>query len=447
MASIAENAVGMRERLRSRRASRLRRRAAGVARREAGRTVVGKAIAVAVLLVLFFALAFIVGDGDSRATVVGWAPPVAILTSFGLAYGYLQLVKRNLRFSDEPLVSSCQRDSGIRFSVRFSNPLPVFIFKLDAHLVIADAYGDVANTTATTLTLAPYESQSFGFTMHFDHIGTYEAGLERVVVSDFLGLFTATLENGSRTAVDVTPRLHPIGGIRFSNDALMEASRAAKSVLADSMDYAYAREYASGDPLKTIHWKLSARSDHYMTRLYETYTNPGVCIVLDFYGKGEDAEQLMTMFDTVVEAGFSIADYSRSCGFDTEMRFAAKDGTHRVLRRWSVGEMPGIVEEMPVLSNRNEDKTAGLDVVAEQVSESRGQNNLVICTANIDSDMVSLVLSARARQRAPLLVAVVPAGLTGRERDGYCKPLARLDAVDAPYVVIAHASDLSEVRP
>ena len=436
-----------RETWRANRAKREQRREVRCQRNIGRRVAVLKAVAVAVVFVVLMALAFLVGDADYHVTVVGWMPPIALAAALALAYGYLQLVKRNLTFVEEAQITSCQRDEDVRFSVRFANPLPLFVFKIDAHLVITDAFGNVANTTATTLTLSPYESQSFGFALHFDHIGTYEAGLDHVVISDFLGLFTATVQNEKRSSINVTPRLHPVGGIRFSDDALMEASRAAKSVLADSMDYAYAREYVAGDPLKTIHWKLSARSDHYMTRLYEQYTNPGVCIVLDFYGPGTDADVLMTMFDTVVEAGFALADYSRSSGFATEMRFATKSGEHRVLRRWSLAEMPEVVSEMPSISNDEADRAAALDIVREQLTSARGQNNLVVVTADLDSDMVSLVLGARAYGRAPLMVAVVPAGVVGRERDAYCKPLAPLDAVDVPYVVIAHADELSEVRP
>ncbi|MBQ9042102.1 MAG: DUF58 domain-containing protein [Eggerthellaceae bacterium] len=406
-----------------------------------------KAVVCAAIFAVLVALAFLVGDSDYHATVVGWAPPIAMLAALALAFGYLQFVKRNLSFSEDTFAQSCQRGNDVQFSVRFSNPTPLFVFKLDAHLVIADAFGNTANTTSTTLTLAPYESQSFGFAMHFDHIGTYEAGLERVVISDFLGLFTVTVPNAKRSSINVTPRLHPVGGIRFSDDALMQASRAAKSVLADSMDYAYSREYVAGDPLKTIHWKLSARADHYMTRLYEQYTNPSVCVVLDFYGPGEGPEQLMTMFDTVVESGLAIADYARSCGFETEMRFCARSGERRVVRRWSPSELPEIVADMPVMSASDEDKAPARDVLTEQMGQGRGQNNLVVCTADLDADMVSLVLAARAHQRAPLLIAIVPTGVVGRERDAYCKPLARLDAVDVPYVVIAHAEELGEVRP
>lgn len=405
-----------------------------------------KAIVCAAIFAVLVALAFLVGDSDYHATVVGWVPPIAMLAALALAFGYLQLAKRNLSFSEDTFAQSCQRGNDVQFSVRFSNPTPLFVFKLDAHLVIADAFGSTVNTTSTTLTLAPYESQSFGFAMHFDHIGTYEAGLERVIISDFLGLFTAVIPNAKRLMINVTPRLHPVGGIRFSDDALMEASRAAKSVLADSMDYAYAREYVAGDPLKTIHWKLSARADHYMTRLYEQYTNPGVCVVLDFFGPGEGPEQLMTMFDTIVESGLAVADYARSCGFETEMRYCARSGEHRVVRRWSPSELPEIVADMPVMSNDDANKSAVYDVLSEQMGQCRGRNNLVVCTANLDADMVSLVLAARAYQRAPLLVAIVPTGVVGRERDAYCKPLARLDAVDVPYMVIAHAEEIGEVR-
>lgn len=406
-----------------------------------------KAVTVIVVFALLVLLAFLVGDSEYHATVVGWMPPIALVAGLAFAYGYLQLVKHNLTFAEEAFVTSCQRGSDVRFSVRFSNPLPVFVFKVDAHLVIADAFGNVANASETTLTLAPYESQSFDFTMRFDHLGTFEAGLDRVTISDFLGFFTATIDNARRTSVNVTPRLYPVGGVRFSDDALMEASRAAKAVLADSMDYAYAREYVAGDPLKTIHWKLSARSDHYMTRLYEQYTNPGVCIVLDFFGPGDDAELLMAMFDAVVEAGFSMADYSRSCGYETELRYCSKDGEHRLVRRWSAAEMAEIVDDMPAMGNADEDKAPAMDVLEEQLASSREQNNLVVCTADLDADMVSLVLAARGSQRSPLMVAVVPSGLDGRARDEYCKPLARLDAANVPYAVIAHADELGEVRP
>lgn len=407
-----------------------------------------KTMACVVVFALLMALALLVGDGNYRATVVGWAPPFAMLVALALAFGYLQIAKRNLTFAEDAFVSSCQRGGDVNFSVRFANPLPLFIFKLDVRLAIADAFGNVANTTSTTLTLAPYESQSFGFSMHFDHIGTYEAGLERVVISDFLGLFTAVIENDRRSSINVTPRLCPVERIRFSDDALMETSRtAAKSVLADSMDYAYSREYVAGDPLKTIHWKLSARAGHHMTRLYEQHTNPGVCVVLDFFGPCEGAEQLMCMFDTVVEAGFSIVDYARTCGFEAELRYCSRSGEHRVLYRWSAQEMPEIVADMPPVSNDDADKAHALDVLNEQLASAHGQNNLVVCTANLDSEMVSLVLASRLSQRAPLLVAVVPTGVVGRERDAYCKPLARLDAAGVPYAVIAHADELDEVRP
>lgn len=436
----------VRESARGRRAARARAREVRRQRRAGTRATVLKVIAVVVIFALTIALAFLVGDSDYRATVVGWMPPVAVLTALGLAYGYLQLVRRTLTFSEDTFARTCQRASEVQFSVRFANPLPLFVFRIDAHLVIADAFGNTANSSKTTLTLAPYESQSFAFAMRFEHIGTYEAGLERVVISDFLGLFTAEVKNEKRLSINVTPRLHPVGSIRFSDDALMEASRAAKSVLSDSMDYAYPREYVAGDPLKTIHWKLSARSGQFMTRLYEQYTNPGVSVVLDFYGPGDDPDGLMTMFDTVVEAAFALADYARGCGLETEMRYRSRSGENRVLRRWGVTEMPGIVADMPPMSNDDADKAAATDVMWEQVGAARGLNNLVVVTANLDADMVSLVLGARTLGRAPLMVAVVPTGLVGRERDAYVKPLARLEADGVHTIVISRAEELSEVR-
>jgi len=444
--AIRENIAQFKEQRRARRVERQRMEDAKASTRHDRRVAVGKAVACAVVLALLLAIAFLAGDSTYHATLVGWVPFLTVLFAIALAFAYLQLVKRRLTFSEEAFATSCQRDSDVRFSVRFGNPLPLLVYRLEAFLFMADAMGTRTGEMSTTLALAPYDSQAFGFTMRFDHIGVYEAGLDRVVVSDFLGLFKTTLRRDQHALVNVTPKMHSVRGVRFSNDAMMEASRAAQAVLADSMDYAYSREYVTGDPLKTIHWKLSARTGQYMTRLYEVYTNPGVCVVLDFYGPSDDTVTLMSMFDTVVEAGFSLAEFAHTSGFDTEVRYVARDGGARLLHRWGQGELASIVSEMPAMSGNAVDASDALDVIAEQIGARQGQNNLVVCSANLDASMLSLVAGAKSLGRAPLFVAIVPVGLEGRERDAYCKPLARLDAAGVPYMAISQARELSEVR-
>lgn len=436
----------MRETHAARKRRRNRKRALVSAARRARRVVAVKACVCAGVLALLLAMALVVGDSDYHATAIGWIPFLSAIAVIACAFSYLQVVKARLAFSEESTISDCERDSDVRFTVHFTNGSPLFIFRIEAHFFISDLYGNIASEAETTLSLSPRESYDLGFSTTFEHIGTYSAGLDRIVVQDFLGLFTATVPNKTRRQVNVTPKIAPIDAIRFSVDATQETMKAAKSHVADSMDYSHVRDYVPGDPLKTIHWKLSARSDHYLTRLYEVHTNPGVAVVLDFFGPSDEAGELMSMFDCVVEAGFSIASYAREQGMDTELRYVDKNREERCLTSWAREDLPRIVDDMPRMENDAASAGAAQDVIESQISSRYGQDNLVICSASIGSDMISLVVEAKLRRRSPLFIAVVPRSLTGRALDAYTKPLSRLDASDIPYVVLSSANDLQGVR-
>ncbi len=442
MPELLDNVNDRRADARKRRERRAARRTPA---RRARRRVVLKVVAVILVLALFLVLALLVGDGDYRATAVGWVPFLAAVFAIILAFVYLQVLKATLEFSDAAAERECERGRDIRFDVHFANQSFLFFFKVEAFFFISDLYGNIASEASTTLGLAPHAELDLSFHSTFEHIGTYSAGLDRVVISDFLGLFTATKRNETRREVRVLPQMQVINTVCFSNDAIIETTKAARSVLADSMDYAYVRDYELGDPLRAIHWKLSARADRYVTRLYEIQTNPGVAIIMDFYAAGEDAETLMGMFDAVVESAFSLAEYAREQGMDTEVLFHGQDmQTHRVLN-WSREERIRIIGDMPRMSADPSEEAASIAILRDEVTSPTGQSNIVMCSASMDPTMLSSLADAKLRRRAPLLVSVVPRNVIERDRDAYCKPLARLDDANIPYIVLSDSQDLSGV--
>ncbi len=405
-----------------------------------------KAAACVLLIALCVFLAVMVGNADYKATPFGWIPLIAVVLGIAAAFGYLQVLKRSLVFEETSSLADCQRDKDIDFTVAFKNKSPLFFFRIEVYFYISDLYGNVASRAMTTLSLAPFEEYELSFSAKFEHIGTYSAGLEKVRVVDFLNLFSATIQNEGKQTVQVTPKFQLIDGLHFSPDAMQETTRAAKTILADSMDYAYVREYVPGDPLKTIHWKLSSRNadGRYMTRLYEMPTNPAVGVIMDFYGDSDEASVLMGFFDAVVECGFSIASYARYQGMDVAVRFVDRDGSKVALSSWNEDTMPQIIQSMPPMSNKVADQALAMDLLRDQMVSQHGENNLIICTADLSAEMVSLVCESKTRHREPMLVAIIPTTLAGKERDDYTASLARLDAADIGYLVVSKSDELLE---
>lgn len=409
----------------------------------------GKQLRVAAcvgIIAVCIALTALVGDSEQHATAIGWMPLVAVITAIALAFIYLQVLKRTMVLLERSNVTSCQRAEKVKFKVRFRNKSPLFSFRCEAHFFTADLYGNPVSHAVTTVSLAPFESYDMPFTASFDHIGTYQAGLDRVVIYDFLRLFSATIEGPKQVRVSVTPKLVSVPDIPFSNDAAVETTKAARSAISDSMDYASVREYVWGDPLKNIHWKISARTPNYMTKLFETYNNPGVAIILDFYGPGQNSVALMRMFDAVVETGFSVERYARARGMDTEIHYQDRTGDKVKITNWVMSELADMVADMPQFSSDPKDALGALNLLNEQSRSIHGQSNIVVCTANLSAPMIEAIVAAKVQKRDPFVFAVVPKGLEGRDKDQWLAPLGRLDAAGIGYFVITESTDLLGVK-
>ncbi len=403
-------------------------------------------VACAAVLAITLLLALAVGDADYHATAIGWLPFICCVTAIVLAFAYAQVLRRSLVMEEVAEVGSCQRGRAVRFAVRFRNTCPLFYTRIEAHFFVSDLFGNRAGASTTTLALCPFEEYEMGFSTRFEHIGVYRAGLDSVTVTDFLRLFSFTVKAPKRTLVQVTPQLVEMGALHLSNEAITETTRAKRTVLADSTNYAGVREYVKGDPLKTIHWKLSAKQRKYYTRIYEAYTNMGVDVVLDFTGPVRTPDEMMGMFDCVVETGLSVARYAREHGIDVQLHWVDRNG-----RTWSKpgiteAEMPAMIADMPLFSSDEEHRIEALDLVKHLAGSKRSQGNLVVCSANPQADLLTALISAKERRHAPVLFAVVPKRMEQRDREIWAAPFARLDNASVGYRILAESTEIGEAR-
>jgi hypothetical protein len=114
------------------------------------------------------------------------------------------------------------------------------------------------------------------------------------------------------------------------------------------------------------------------------------------------------------------------------------------MRRVSFGrdEMAAIIDEVPQISNDPVRQMAALEIINDQIRSQYGQNNLVVVTANLSAHIISLLIEAKARQREPMLFAVIPSHLVGREREDYLAGLGRLDNANIGYLVLSKSEEL-----
>lgn len=402
-----------------------------------------RAIVAVALLVTAVFLAIAVGDANYHATATGWIPLVTLLMLILLSWCYVCVLKRCISLGTLQNLCDCARGEEIPISVSVHNRSILPVFGLEVLFAVSDSAGNAAESTTSTLTLAPREFSQIGFATKFEHVGRFSVGVKQVIVQDFLGLFYRKMDISGTCEVCVTPNLVSLAQLRFESQSAEDVPRPQKAVLADSMDYAYVRPYVVGDPLKTIHWKLSARSEYLQTRLYEQTVNPGVAIMLDFSVPEMASESTHQLIDCVVESGLSVAKYAQSQGVELEIHYVDKAGGHCVLNRWDTDMALRFVESMPEDFCSEEASARSASLVQEICGSGSRQPNVVVCSANLSDALLSEVIQAKMARRTPLFIAAVPSLLVDRAREHYLAPVNQLSAAGIASKAVSHAEELA----
>lgn len=400
-------------------------------------------------------------------TIYGYLPVLMVSVLLIGSYVYMRLLRKSLSYEEHSDLGSCTRGTKIDFSIDMKNRSILFYPLVEPYFYISDLFGEDDTLTSDIITLAPKEKRNFGFDARFDHIGTYSAGLRKIRLQDMLGLFTHTIVNDKEYTVSVVPQIYDIEKLPVSMTAVSESQKMTVSNPMDASDYAGVREYVIGDPIKNIHWKLSARTTGYMTKVFESYSNTGICTILDFHapqadpsarrkGKAEkgaylekgrstaaryDADTMMSIFDCIVETALSVGRYAVKEGLESEIRYYDKHGEKIQINSYEKESFTDMMKGMPRI-HAEPDVFRAVDLLREEGNSLYSQGNLAICTSDITGELIETLVGIRSRRKNPMLFAVVPENMEEEEKRTFLAPLRALEGAGIWYHVLSDASSL-----
>lgn len=392
----------------------------------------GLAVRIAVFL-LVFACCLLPALFANR--LVGYVPVLLFAFAVTLCGAYLLVIRTKVDFSVQAGNGDCIRGEEIAFTVSLTNRSILPIPRVLARLAYTNLFGQVEETIEARTVLAPHESSSFAFYVRFQHVGTYEAGLGTLRVYDPTGLFSARADVGRMQRIEVAPRIYDLERLEIEEVSLTESEDAHQAVFFDSLDYTGVRDYALGDSMRLIHWKLSARTDQYYTKLFESYGNPGVCVLLDLHAPYDDPDLLMSAYDGLVEAACSLGRYALDNGLDFEMKYLDDDACTVSLDKTACADGSLWVSQMPpARSDAHHDDLPRL--LEGELDASGGLNNVVLVTAGLTDAIAADALQLRSIYKNPIVFLVAPAQLSRSERDELLRPLALFDESDVATALV-----------
>lgn len=125
------------------------------------------------------------------------------------------------------------------------------------------------------------QSATVAYPVTAEHRGRFPIGPPRLRVADPFDLWEDQRILPAQTDVLVVPVVVPLSGMPASSGARSAASgRAAVGTVGGDPDIGV-RPYRSGDDIRTIHWRASARHDDLVVRLEEPVSHGGAAVLLD----------------------------------------------------------------------------------------------------------------------------------------------------------------------
>ena len=168
--------------------------------------------------------------------------------------------------------ATVEKHQPYRYHFRVNNN-SIFAYPfIEAQMWLPQANSVRCTMRTVRLALAPFSSYDVGNEVCFRFRGTYDIGVKCFYVYDFFRLMRVRVDVENYNQVYVLPRKLNLD--EAAAQAISDSvSRTVRSPISyDRLEVSDIRDYRMGDSLKSIHWKLSSKSEEMIVKEYNTGT-------------------------------------------------------------------------------------------------------------------------------------------------------------------------------
>lgn len=194
-------------------------------------------------------------------------------------------------------------------------------------LILPNRFGTGCKTEIKKFSLPPFSRVKASIPIRFEYRGIYITGANEIYVYDLFRLFCLKKKIHAEITVKVLPRLLPYCGAASvcENTETSEIS----SGVSRQTEFGDIRQYLPGDSFKSIHWKLSSKTEELQVRKYVPDSGHIVSIFCDFGGKhdkyGLPSYASAFSDDRIAEEALSAAREAAVSGHHGKLLWKASD--------------------------------------------------------------------------------------------------------------------------
>ena len=219
--------------------------------------------------------------------------------------------------------------------------------------------------------LAPGASVELSYEVKSALRGRFAIGPLRLKLSDPFGLVERSRGFAATDILTFVPVVHPLPGVGLGGAYSTGGESSSRSVSIQGEDDAATREFRSGDDLRKVHWRSTARIGKLMVRREEQPWQTRSAMLLDTRGTAHRGEGMSGSFEWSVSAAASIGDHLTRLGYSLRL-FTDGGEIHGVS---GLAARDALLDQLAVI------RTSTLRTLDHGISELRlaGEDGLLVC--------------------------------------------------------------------
>ncbi len=176
--------------------------------------------------------------------------------------------------------SRAEKDAPVSYEIRVVNNAPIPYPFVEAVITRPREDGIRCLKQRMLLALAPFGGYIINNTVSFRYRGLYEIGVSTLYVSDMLRLVRFRVDIDNYSNVVVYPRMLDVQSEDRHAYTEMPSVHAPTST-AEMAEASNIREYRTGDSQKTVHWKLSSKTEELQVKDFSINRDRNIYIFAD----------------------------------------------------------------------------------------------------------------------------------------------------------------------
>lgn len=161
-----------------------------------------------------------------------------------------------------------EKHSPVDFSLTLANESPLPFPFVEAVITVPSDDAVRCVSQRTMLSLIPFGNYVIEKRLSFAYRGSYQIGVSELYFYDFFRLFRYRVKLGLFRELFVTPRRLQLDSDGGGEDQQEETETVVLLRGQDNTELSEIRSYQPGDSLRSVHWKLSSKTQDLMVRQY-----------------------------------------------------------------------------------------------------------------------------------------------------------------------------------